>query len=63
MKLTSDDDYERALREFSKLEGRELDETERRRKTELEGAIAAYAAEPGRPATRKGRPGAGGETM
>lgn len=56
MKLRSDEEYRRAMQEFSKLEGRPLDEAEASRKEELEGAIAAYAAEPGRPDRRKGRP-------
>ncbi|MEX2630294.1 MAG: hypothetical protein WD341_10190 [Tistlia sp.] len=56
MKLRSDAEYEAAMREFSRLEGRSLDAAEAERKSDLEGAIAAYAAKPGQPGERKGRP-------
>lgn len=56
LRLQSEAEYRRAMREFSELEGRPLSDEEQRRKAELEGAIAAYVAEPGRPAERKGRP-------
>lgn len=56
MKLTSDEEYQRAMRKFSELESRPLSEAEAKRKEELEAALAAYAAEPGRPDRRKGRP-------
>ena len=56
MRLTSDSEYEAALRDFAKLEGRTLSSEDAARKKELEGAIAAYSAERGRPAERKGRP-------
>lgn len=56
MKLNSNEDYRRAMREFSALEGRPLSGDEAERKEELEAAIAAYSAEPDQPARRKGRP-------
>jgi hypothetical protein len=56
VKLTSDEEYQRAMREFSGLEGRPLNTAETARKEELEAVIAAYAAEPGKPDRRKGRP-------
>lgn len=56
MKLKTNEDYRRAMREFSELEGRALSAAEAERKEELEGAIAAYSAEPEKPDQRKGRP-------
>ncbi len=56
MKLRSVEEYEAAVQAFSRLEGRSLTPAEEQMKEELEGAIAAYAAESGQPARRKGRP-------
>lgn len=58
MKLTSEAEYSRAMREFGELEERrgQLSRAEQERMAELEGAIAAYAAEAGKPDRRKGRP-------
>ncbi|SMF79016.1 hypothetical protein SAMN06265365_13438 [Tistlia consotensis] len=56
MSLSSEADYRRAMRELSAIEGRPLSVGEARRKAELEGAIAAYSEQPGRPDRRKGRP-------
>lgn len=56
MELKSNDEYRRAMREFSELEGRPLSAAEAERKEALEAAIAAYSAEADKPDRRKGRP-------
>lgn len=59
--LKTREDYEKASRRAAELRNHGATAEADDELARLEGAIAAYVAEPGHPARRKGRPENGGE--
>lgn len=60
--LRTRDEYEKAIRRVAELREHGANAQSHPELARLEGALAAYTAQPGKPAQRKGRPEDGGET-
>lgn len=59
--LKTEDEYREAVRRVADLRGDGEVAEENEELAELEGAIARYVGQPGKPARRKGHPKNGGE--